>query len=468
MAIGIFVKRQANAGIARTATVHHADLWGPREVYQKGEQKPYLIGGKYHWLAEHALETTEWTILNPQPPFYLFTPQQTEYLTEYEAGWKISDIFQPNGDPAPGIVTTQDEFAISWTEDEAIRKVERFLSTSTEAEARQLFRLCSQSQWQYAKAKRELANGQWREETAEILYRPFDKRWTIFNHNVAVHRRERVMHHMLAGKNLAIITSRLTKGETFRHVQVTRNIVEVICMSPNTSNNGFVFPLYLYPDPSKKGLFDTDEKIDAPGGRHPNLSLTFIKDASNKLSLQFTPDGKDDLQQTFGPEDIFNYIYAVFHSPTYRERYAEFLKIDFPRLPLTSNCDLFRTLCKLGGRLVLLHLMEQFGSTMPTYPIDGNHLVEKVEYVAPPDQPKQGRIYINKTQYFDGIPLEVWEFHIGGYQVCQKWLKVRRGRTLTYDDIQHYQRIVAALAETIQLMSEIDEAIEEHGGWPIK
>lgn len=112
--------------------------------------------------------------------------------------------------------------------------------------------------------------------------------------------------------------------------------------------------------------------------------------------------------------------------------------------------------------------MEQFGSPLPTYPVDGNHIVEKVEYLVSDKQPEQGRVFINKTQYFDGVPPHIWDFHIGGYQVCHKWLKDRKGRVLSFDDIRHYQRIVAALTETITLMTQIDEAIEEHGGWPIE
>jgi len=206
----------------------------------------------------------------------------------------------------------------------------------------------------------------------------------------------------------------------------------------------------------------------APGGRLPNLSPAFITAISNKLCMPFKEDGKGDLRQTFGPEDIFNYMYAIFHAPSYRTRYAEFLKNDFPRLPLISDADLFRNLCFLGEILVGLHLMEKHGVHIPNYPEIGNNIVEKVEYSQFPDKPEQGRVWINKTQYFDGVPSEVWEFHIGGYQVCHKWLKDRKGRVLTFDDIRHYQRIVPALAETITLMANIDEVIEEHGGWPIE
>lgn len=184
--------------------------------------------------------------------------------------------------------------------------------------------------------------------------------------------------------------------------------------------------------------------------------------------MDFIEDGKGDLIKTFGPEDIFDYMYAVFHSPTYRSRYAEFLKIDFPRLPLTSNAEMFRALCHPGAELVALHLMDKHARAITGYPIPGDNTVDNVRYTEPGDNQAKGRVWINKTQYFEGVPPEVWAFHIGGYQVCQKWLKDRKGRQLSYDDLTHYQRIVSALEETIRLMGEIDETIEHHGGWPIQ
>ena len=161
-------------------------------------------------------------------------------------------------------------------------------------------------------------------------------------------------------------------------------------------------------------------------------------------------------------------MYAILHSPTYRLRYAEFLKVDYPRIPLPCNGELFRALCAIGDRLVGLHLMEKYGQNLPIYPEVGDNVVEKVEYSQPSHKTEQGRVYINKIQYFDEVPLEVWDFYIGGFQVCQKWLKDRKGRKLEHYDIQHYRRIVAALAETITLMEQIDATIEERGGWPIE
>jgi predicted helicase len=216
---------------------------------------------------------------------------------------------------------------------------------------------------------------------------------------------------------------------------------------------GQCFPLYLYP---AEGEMQFEE------GRRPNLNPQFVKDASGRLGLDFTEGGKGDLEQTFGPEDIFNYAYAIFHSPTYRTRYAEFLKIDFPRLPLTSDKKLFKALAERGAELVALHLMESpaLNNLITRYPVTGSNTVEKVGY-----DDKTQRVYINKTQYFEGVPSQVWEFQIGGYQVCHKWLKDRKGRTLTYDDLTHYQKVVVALKETIGLMEEIDELIPH---WPLE
>jgi predicted helicase len=163
------------------------------------------------------------------------------------------------------------------------------------------------------------------------------------------------------------------------------------------------------------------------------------------------------------PEDIFHYAYAVFHSPGYRSRYAEFLKIDFPRLPLTGNLGLFRELARLGSELVALHLLESPKLDRPITDYFGGRApaVEKVSW-------SKNTVWLDKAQTtgFKGVREEVWNFHIGGYQVCEKWLKDRKGRTLSKDDIAHYQKIVVALSETIRLMKEIDEVIEQHGGWP--
>ena len=438
VAICLMVKKPGCKGQSR---VQLANLWGLRE-------------GKYQSLSETDISGSEWEELTPHSPYYLFVNRNEINLSEYMSGWKLSDIMSQNGDPAPGMVTTQDEFAISWDANEAKNKVNSLIETDSEGEARSLFRLCSQEQWNYERAKHELSTSAWLKEIKPILYRPFDIRWTVYNQNVAVHRRERVMRHMLAGTNIGICTNKEVNGN-FHHILCSREIINDCTVSLQTKERTYLFPLYLYPS-------EGEMQLDG-GHRRSNLNPDFIKVFSEKLELKFVEDGKGDLWETFGPEDIFNYAYSVFHSPEYRSRYAEFLKIDFPRLPLTSNKELFKALAEKGAVLVSLHLMESplLNNLITKYEVKGDHTIDKVGY----DEITQ-RVSINKTQYFNGVLPEVWNFRIGGYQVCEKWLKDRKGRKLIIDDIDHYQKIVVALKETIRLMSEIDETIEENGGWP--
>ncbi len=219
--------------------------------------------------------------------------------------------------------------------------------------------------------------------------------------------------------------------------------------------SSFNCPLYLYPNGEMPAsLFDHED------GRRPNLSASFVEEFCERLKLAFVPDGRGDLRKTVGPEDVFHYAYAVFHSPTYRRRYAEFLKTDFPRLPLTTDARLFRAggqRCRVGRAA-----------------LDGVPGPSRVRHRVPqerrqpggkgPSHGKRQRVWINATQYFHGVPKECWDVHVGGYQVCDKWLKDRKGRELGYEDIEHYQKIVVALKETLRLMKEIDECIP---GWPL-
>jgi len=337
--------------------------------------------------------------------------------------------------------------------------------------------------------------------------------------------RPEVMGHVLSGQNLGLCTNREVNDE-FRHALCTRQLVNDCTVSLATRERTYLFPLYLYPPADEENKRQTELKVrtthwpPGPGGRQPNLNPQFIADLEKRLGLKFVPEGavlgrgglgppagarRAPLPNTFGPEDVFHYIYAIFHSPTYRSRYAEFLKSDFPRVPLTSDVNLFRALCEKGAELVALHLLESptLENPITGYPVQGSNVVEKgfPKYVAPGEpEPgtgkplKAGRVYINSVaamssspsspkspvrtpaqsaagtpplqgQYFEGIPPEVWEFHIGGYQVCEKWLKDRRGRTLSFDDLTHYQKIITALKETIRLMAEIDAAIPK---WPIE
>ena len=442
VAISIFVKTEdrRSSSSPKSVDVHHAHLWGSRAE-------------KLTWLSIHDLESTAWTIQHPQAPYYLFAPQETQRLAEYEAGWSIPDIFCLNGDPAPGIITCHDEFAIAWSRDEAISKVERLQSTRGEDEARQYFRLCTQKQWNYAAAKRALSDDSWRQQLTPLLYRPFDARWTVYNRHIAVHLRERVTRHMLAADNLALLVGKagqVIHQQAWDIVFCSRLITEFNLFRRGGNN---LFPLYL-------------AHKDSKASRPVNLAPAFIADVVDRLGLEWIVEGQGDLQHTIGPEDIFSYIYAILYSPAYRARYASFLKRDFPRIPLTCNLALFRALCCLGHKLVRLHLVEEEMQPVTTYPVGGENRVERVSFLASEQDKTTGCLWINAAQYFANVPRAAWTLHIGGYQVCQKWLKDRRGRVLSGAEIAHYQQIVAILAETSCLMGEIDSTLEMHEEWP--
>ena len=188
--------------------------------------------------------------------------------------------------------------------------------------------------------------------------------------------------------------------------------------------------------------------------------------------MEFVNEKPFDLAQGSGgtlsevkmaPIDILDYIYAVLHSPTYREKYKEFLKIDFPRVPYPKNKEIFWQLVRLGGEIRQIHLLEspKVEEYITSYPIDGDNTITtkigKKDWEITDKENQLGRIWINETQYFENIPLVAWEFYIGGYQPAQKWLKDRKGRILNFEDILHYQKIIVALYETDRLMKEIDK-----------
>ncbi len=460
VAIGIFVKHGVNR--KPFAEVHHADLWGLREIHgESAKGKQEVAGGKYAWLWENDLESTPWHLLQPQAPFYLFIPQDTDLRAEYEKGWKITEIFPVN---SVGIVTARDALTIQWSREDAWDTVQKFLDLPEE-EARTAFALGPDAQdWKIKSAQQDLKkSGPDPSKITPILYRPFDTRYTYFtgqSQGFICRPRPEVMGHMI-NENIGLtLPRRVETSGSWQHILCTKNLVEHVTVSLKTID--YCFPLYIYKVTSKQpSLLDNPSEVVMTTTRTPNISAAFIEAFRVQAS-------KSQSKELPSPADFFRYFYAILFSPTYRRRYAEFLKIDFPRLPLTSNRDLFRELCLLGEQLVGLHLLEKLPPTKATFPQAGDGLVETVRYTEPGEGAETGRVWINPTQYFEGIPPEVWHFHIGGYQVCQKWLKDRKGRQLAYDDITHYQHIAAALEETIRLMAEIDDAIDAHGGWPLQ
>ncbi len=448
--VAVSLLRRTAEGLAPTeGRVHRSDLFGSDS-------------SKLETLASHTVINLPAERFRPLPPELVFASLDDDRKREYDAYLSIPQIMGQNGDPAPGIVTTHDEFAISFSKREQDEKVEALLATRTEIEARALFTLCSQNQWVYTDAKRALRSEDWRKDLVPILYRPFDNRWTVYNRYVAVHRRERVSRHFLAGQNLGLSVPRATEIKRgWEHVFCSRQLIQHHTVSLKEVN--YLFPLWLTPEwPETRRL--------------PNLSSAGVRRLAEAAALDFLSsndessantsgswDGRGDLRANFGPRDVFNFIYGVLHSGSYRERYADFLKGDFARVPLTPRKALFCELACLGGALSSLHLLESPRlDKLITDPVGGrNTEVEKVSW-------SKNTVWIDKAQTtgFKGVREDVWNFHIGGYQVCEKWLKDRKGRTLSNDDIVHYQKVVVALSETIRIMKEIDDVIEQHGGWP--
>jgi len=434
VAIGIFVKNSQKTGHAK---VHHADLWGIREE-------------KYKQLSDNGIDTIQWDEVTPTSPFYFFYHQDVELKREYESGWTITDIMPAN---SVGIVTARDRLTIKDSPEEVWGTVRDF-SSLPEDDARSKYGLGKDAQdWKVTLAQSDLRkSGLKKELIVHILYRPFDTRYTYYTGNsrgFICRPRPGVMHHMMAGENLGLITHKREELDVpYSHFFVTNFISEHGCLSSKTTC--YHFPLYLCPNQNKKKLLNSKYSTT----KTPNLNPELIKSLTETCGKIPTP------------EEIFHYIYAVLYSPTYRTRYEEFLKIDFPRIPLTSDKNLFKTLSRLGSELVSLHLMEspELDDLITEFRGGGDNVVATIGK----NSYRDGILKINKTQYFEGMPEEVYNFHIGGYQVCQKWLKDRKGRALSEEDILHYQKIVVALNETIRIMTEIDEAIDGHGGWPIR
>ena len=441
VAIGIFVKEPDKKGSAK---VHHAELWGTRE-------------SKYKLLHEMDVATTEWKEVEAKEEYFFFVPKDFRKDKEYQSGLGICDLFFEQN---TGIQTKRDSLTIQFTQIE-LKNALRDTISLQDVELKRKYNLPEDGRdWKVAWAKEDVGKVIDDNLLSRILYRPFDWRWTYFTGKtkgfLAYPRRE-TMINMLQ-KNLGLITLRINSSGPEFVALATNTIIEKGSLP---RGNYSLFPLYIYNNPGKS-FGQMGAWLEGEGGSIPNLNPEFVKDLEKRLKLSFIPDSAGDLKKTFGPEDIFHYIYAIFHSPTYRSRYAEFLKIDFPRVPLTSDVKLFRSLSVKGQELVALHLLESqaLSKSQPSYNIKGDHLVDK-------GYPKfnQRKVYINKDQYFEGVPEDVWNFYIGGYQVCEKWLKDRRGRNLDYGDFQHYQKIVVALKETIRLMEEIDGLIPE---WPLR
>ena len=445
----------------KAQTRHCGDLWGTRE-------------SKYTTLSRSSLTSASYNTFAPATPFLLFKASDSGFAEEYEGGWKIADMFDQG---SMGIVTARDHVSLSFDTEPLLCTATEFRDSplSNKAVCEKLD-IPEKKGWDVAKARALI-----KKETnlksfiQEIDYRPFNTRKIFYHRSLVWGMSWPTMQHVLGKKNIGLSTTRSIETGEFQHVFASQRLIGHHFVSLKEVN--YLFPLWLYPG---------EDALSFRRDCTPNFKPEFLKALALKLELH--QSGADSLPADLTPEDIFHYIYAVFHSPGYRSRYAEFLKIDFPRLPLTGNLELFRELSRLGGELVALHLLEfdvaqAFLPVLPKEAGKNAHLTYAAltEFIGPSQlvlKPgwTDGTVWLDSggkkaattpgTSGFHGVPENVWNFHIGGYQVCAKWLKDRKGRTLTDEDIAHYHKIVIALSHTIRLMAEIDQVIETHGGWP--
>jgi hypothetical protein len=449
VSIGFFVRGKCSP-TTETSKVSHSDVWGTRQA-------------KYDWLMNQDVHSTKSRETKPNSPFYFFVPRDELQRAEYEAFPQVISMFPEN---VTGIVTARDEFAIDFDDEPLLSRIEALRDThwSDEEIRAKFFADKSSSKyppgdsrgWKLPAAREAIRKDkEWRKRCVDILYRPFDKRRIYYVPWIVDWPRVVVMPNMLRSTNVALAWTRPMSPKYEFSVLATSWIIDQCTIGNKSAGAGISYlgPLYSY---AKTDVLAGELLGKREGeGRRPNLSPPIVKEFSGKLKLRFVSDGAGDLIKTFGPVNVFDYLYAVFYSPGYRSRYAEFLKIDFPRVPFTADLDFFRELARLGGELVALHLVESLiqtsigalfdrdtrawryqhadGCKPPilirfTGPVEP--VVEKVSYA-------NETVWIDKAQRvgFAGVPEDVWNFHIGGYQVCAKWLKDRKGRVLSADDI---------------------------------
>jgi|WetSurMetagenome_2_1015567.scaffolds.fasta_scaffold04149_5 predicted helicase len=423
VSINIFIKKGKKPK-GELGKLKYAELWGTREH-------------KYKSLWENSLRSIEFKEIDVDSQFYFFNPRDFKENISYSTGFNVSELFPNN---ITGIVTMGDSFILDDNKEILLNRLNDFISSDLSAQAlTDLYGLGKNyAEWILQnKAIIKLKP----ENFLKIDYRPFDEKWTYFDNKLIWRWRIDTMRHFLKGENIGLVIPKINKEDDCFFI--TKHIIAHKICSAYDSNS--VFPLYLYPENVDKNDFENIET------RCPNLNLVIVEKIATSIDHTFYYERKN-IPNTLAPLDILDYIYAILYSPTYREKFKAFLKIDFPRVPYPKDPTTFWSLVKLGGELRQIHLLESpvFNLFLTTYPVDGTNQVCKIHF-------ENGKVWINDEQYFDHVPQIAWDFYIGGYQPAQKWLKDRKGRTLTFEDILHYQKIIVALAETDRLMTEIDQ-----------
>ena len=410
--ICLFIKKTNHTN--ELARVFHFDKYGTRTV-------------KYEWLNQHSLSNVDFEVVSPDDELFLFRNYRSDNRKEYSSFISVTDLFDING---VGITTAHDDFVISTDMEKLIERFEAFRKSPQGTDLYKKFNVNKKQGWDINAGWRNLQNDIPIENyIKKISYRPFDIRYIFYEDKLVWRTVRKVMMNFVMGDNIGLVTARSNKSDTCDHFYITANMMETKCGERTTQSA--VFPLYKY---------DLDY-----GTRTVNIKEELAKCFLAPVGIMYT----DDMAL-----QLFDYIYAVLHSPQYREKYKEFLKMDFPRVPYPTDQEIFWKLVEIGSKLRECHLMQtEFDTATYNFIGDGTNEVVKPEY-------KNGRVYISKTQFFDNVPQAQWEQYIGGYQPLQKWLKDRKKTMLSAEDIEHYKKIIAALKLTEKLMAEIDQIVE--------
>jgi type ISP restriction-modification system protein len=472
----------------KLAQVYHYDLYGKRDE-------------KYKFLDEKSVNTIEWNELDIREPDYFFVNKNYDVFEQYNIGFSISDLIRSI---ATGIQSERDVLVYSVNEIN-LNKIISDISNYNIDEFRELYKLEKDGRdWNLSSAMQDINNSLIHK--IYIHYKPFDKMFTAYTGTTKgfmAYPRKTITSNYLDSNIGYSMRRSIGNSANWQHIFCSNVMVDKNFLAAQTYN----FPLYLYPEAGEQVTLDQSGGATTPSfghpsrgeelGRKPNLDMKLVGEIAKGLGLEFrdvapwdstTPSfghpskggecrekesedsppvggvgceaSRGGSNEYFTPIDLLDYIYAVLHSPTYREKYKEFLKIDFPRVPYPKDKAKFWQLVDLGSQIRQLHLLETADKYITSYPNDGTNIVERkmtknsIGYEQIGDG--IGRVWINDEQYFDGIPEIAWEFYIGGYQPAQKWLKDRQGRELNYEDINHYQKIIVALTETDRLMKEVD------------
>jgi len=426
VSIVLFIKKEQRV---KEYKVFYQDVYGLRE-------------NKYDYLSKSDFHTTEWSTLNPVEPYYFFVEKDFSLQGNYNKFIPMTEIFDKS---SSGVKTNRDHFLTDIDRKVLERRLQTMRNNKLDDEIfSKTYKLTDGNYWNTAREREKVRdNDNWHNQFYRYAYRPFDIRWIYYQPNLIEIGRggasKEIMRNFF-NDNLGICITRQLSTPFFYHCFISDAIADMCFVSIKTREAGYVFPLFIYPlsETYKKDLFHIGDSGEKQSNIKPQMFKSLFEVYGKELS----------------PEEIFYYIYAVLYSETYRTKYAEFLKIDFPRVPFTKDYKLFKKMFDYGNTLVDLHLLKspELDSPIARFQGKGDNRVKKLNY-----DDKAGVLYINKEQYFEGISQDIWSYQIGSYQVCNKWLKDRKNRVLTLDDIQTYCRIVSAIQKTIEIQNLIDE-----------